>query len=399
MKPVPATVAALTVTDAVPVEDRVRDWVAGEFRPTLPKAMVVAFTLSVGVPVPSCRAMVPVTLPALAVRVAVCAVLTAETVAEKLAVVEPAATVTEAGTVTAELLLARLTTKPPVGAAALSPTVHVSVPAPVIVPLAQLSADSFAVGVGTASCRAMVPVTLPALAVRVAVCAVLTAETVAEKLAVVEPAATVTEAGTVTAELLLARLTTKPPVGAAALSPTVHVSVPAPVIVPLAQLSADSFAVGAGAGAAEDAVACSCRAKVFVTPLALAVNVTVCAVLTEETVALKVALVALFFTSIEAGTATALLLLARLTVDSLLPSASVSVTVQLTFPAPVIEALLQLSPLSVAAAAGRQANRAVRSRPVQKRWKRLTSARPVAWRRFKREGWVHRDASCAANLF
>ena len=65
----------------------------------------------------------------------------------------------------------------------------------------------------------------------------LTDETVAVKFAVVEPAATVTEAGTVTAELLLARLTVKPPLGAAALSPTVHVSVPAPVIDPPAQLN------------------------------------------------------------------------------------------------------------------------------------------------------------------
>ena len=41
-------VIALTVTAEVPVEERVRDWVAGEFRTTSPKAMVVALTLSVG---------------------------------------------------------------------------------------------------------------------------------------------------------------------------------------------------------------------------------------------------------------------------------------------------------------------------------------------------------------
>jgi hypothetical protein len=139
VKPVPVTVAALTVTDAVPVEDRVRDWVAGELRPTLPKAMVVAFTLSVGVPVPSCRAKVLATLLALAVRVAVWAVVTEETVAVKAAVVAPAATVTVAGTVTDELLLARLTANPPVAAAAFTVTVQLSVPAPVIEPLVQLS--------------------------------------------------------------------------------------------------------------------------------------------------------------------------------------------------------------------------------------------------------------------
>ncbi len=65
----------------------------------------------------------------------------------------------------------------------------------------------------------------------------LTEETVAVKVAVVEPAATATVVGTVTAELLLARLTAKPPVAAAAFRVTVQLSVPAPVIEPLAQLS------------------------------------------------------------------------------------------------------------------------------------------------------------------
>jgi hypothetical protein len=89
-------------------------------------------------------------------------VLTEETVAVKLAVVEPAATVAVAGTVTAELLLARLTTKPPVGAAALSPTVHVSVPAPVIVPLAQLNENRFVVLVVLAPVPVpLIPISLP----------------------------------------------------------------------------------------------------------------------------------------------------------------------------------------------------------------------------------------------
>ena len=149
-----------------------------------------------------------------------------------------------------------------------------------------------------------------------------------------------------------------------------------------------------------DTEAPNSSAKVFDTLPALAVRVAVCAVLTEVTVAVKVALLALAFTSTEVGTVTAPLLLARRTVNPPLAAAPFSFTVQLSVPAPVIDGLLQLSELRVvAAAAGRQANKTVRSRPVQKRWKRSTSARPVAWRRFKRGGWVHRDASCAANLF
>ena len=66
----------------------------------------------------------------------------------------------------------------------------------------------------------------------------LTDETVAVKLPVEDPAATVTLAGTVTAELLLARLTANPPVAAAAFSVTVQLSVPAAVIDPLVQLNA-----------------------------------------------------------------------------------------------------------------------------------------------------------------
>ena len=142
VKPVPATVAALTVTAAVPVEDRVNVCVVAVFAFTLPKDKLDELTLSVGTAAPSDRAKVFDTLPALAVRVAVCAVLTDETVAVKLAVVEPAATVTEPGTVTVELLLARLTVNPPMAAAAFRVTVQLSVPDPVNEPLVQLSALS-----------------------------------------------------------------------------------------------------------------------------------------------------------------------------------------------------------------------------------------------------------------
>jgi hypothetical protein len=139
VKPGPDTVAALTVTDAVPVEDKVRVCVVAVFTLTLPKDKLDELTLSVGTDAPSCRAKVFVTPLAPAVRVAVCGVLTEETVAVKAAAVEPAATVTEAGTVTDELLLARLTVKPPVAAAAFKVAVQLSIPDPVNDPLAQLS--------------------------------------------------------------------------------------------------------------------------------------------------------------------------------------------------------------------------------------------------------------------
>ena len=158
VKPVPAAVAALTVTAAVPVEERVNVCVVAVFTFTLPKDKLDELTLSVGTAAPSDRAKVFDTLPALAVRVAVCAVLTDETVAVKLAVVEPAATVTEAGTVTVELLLARLTVNPPVAAAAFRVTVQLSVPDPVNEPLVQLSALSTATPVPLMLTAVEVPV-------------------------------------------------------------------------------------------------------------------------------------------------------------------------------------------------------------------------------------------------
>jgi hypothetical protein len=104
-----------------------------------PNARLELLKLKTGTDAPSCSAKVWAVLFALAVSVAVCAELTAEAVAMKLTVLAPADTVTEAGTVTALLSLARLIVMPPGFATALSVIVQLSVPAPVIEPLAQVS--------------------------------------------------------------------------------------------------------------------------------------------------------------------------------------------------------------------------------------------------------------------
>jgi hypothetical protein len=132
-------VAELTVTVAVPVDVSVSDCVAAVPTFTFPNDKFDALMLNVDTVAPSCNAKVRATLPALAVSVTVLAVLTVDTLAVKLALIAPDATVTEAGTVTAVLLLARLTAKPPLGAVAFSVTVQLSAPAPVIDPLEQLS--------------------------------------------------------------------------------------------------------------------------------------------------------------------------------------------------------------------------------------------------------------------
>jgi len=66
---------------------------------------------------------------------------------------------------------------------------------------------------------------------------VFTAVAVAVKLDEVLPAATLVEAGTVTAASLLVSFTVRPPAGAAEFSVTAQLSVPAPVIDPLAQFT------------------------------------------------------------------------------------------------------------------------------------------------------------------
>lgn len=109
------------------------------FTVTSPKDRVVALTLIAGDPeaegASSCRAKSTDAPPAVAVSVVLSAELTADTVAWKVALVAPAATVTEAGTVTAELVLDNVTVSPSVPAAPLSVAVHGSVPAPVMLAL------------------------------------------------------------------------------------------------------------------------------------------------------------------------------------------------------------------------------------------------------------------------
>ena len=147
-KPTPLSVAPLIVTGAKPVEVRVSDCPAAVvFTCTLPNERLVALTLSAGTAAFNCSAKLCEVLPPLAVSVAVSAAATDETVAVKSALVSPAGTVTVTGKTIAALLLARLTVKPPLGAAALRVMVQASVPNPVIVSVAHDRAVTDGVGV------------------------------------------------------------------------------------------------------------------------------------------------------------------------------------------------------------------------------------------------------------
>jgi len=130
VKPDPEIEAELMTTEAVPVEFKVTSCEVAVFTATLPKLRLDAPRLNVGTPSPSCTSKVEDVPPTFADSIAVCELVTDETLAEKLALAEPAATVTVAGTVTAASLLDRLTTNPELAATAFSVTVHASVPAP-----------------------------------------------------------------------------------------------------------------------------------------------------------------------------------------------------------------------------------------------------------------------------
>ena len=147
VKPLPVSVAALIDTGTVPVEDKVTDCAAAWFTTTLPNARLVTLMFSVGTAAFNCRVKLSDTLPALALRVTASAVATDDTVAVNPALVAFAGTTIDAGTVTAVLLLDRLTLRPPLGAAASSVTMQASVPDPVMDALLQKSALNAAAGV------------------------------------------------------------------------------------------------------------------------------------------------------------------------------------------------------------------------------------------------------------
>src|SRR6476661_5727443 len=111
--------------------------------------------------------------------------------------------------------------------------------------------------------------------------AVVTGCVVMAKLAVVAPAPTVTEAGTAPAALLLTRVTTAPPAGAA----EVRVTVP---VLPIPPRTAVGFSVKAFSADGAFTV----RVAAFAIPLKVAVIVTAVAVVTGCVVMAKLAVVA-----------------------------------------------------------------------------------------------------------
>lgn len=149
-KPVPVSVAELMVTAAAPVELKVSVCDVAVPTATLPNATLPALRLNAGAATSTCTLKLSVIPPRVAVSCTFWDAAGVATEALKLALVAPAATVTDAGTVTVELLLVRLTLVPPAGAAEVSDMVHGSVPDPMTARLQlRLLSDGPAVSVAT----------------------------------------------------------------------------------------------------------------------------------------------------------------------------------------------------------------------------------------------------------
>jgi hypothetical protein len=143
-------------------------------------------------------------------------------VALKIAVVAPIGTVTDAGTVSKALLLSSVTLESPLGAVWVRVTVQVlTALCPRLVGLqAKVETSTDASRPTVAVCELV-----PRVAVTVALWLLaMEAAAVALKVAVVAPAATVTDTGMVSEALLLARVTLEPPVGAAAFKVAVQLA-------------------------------------------------------------------------------------------------------------------------------------------------------------------------------
>jgi len=340
-KPVPVIDSELIVRAEFPVEESVSVCVAAEFTLTLPNEMPDELTVSLAAEATSCSANVAAPLPVFAVSVAASVEFTGDTLAVKFALLAPAATVTEAGTFTSELLLDRPIVNPPLAAGVFTVTVQLSVPDPMIELLAQLNP----VSPGT-------PVPLRLTDVEAPV----------EELLVIDscpacPPAAVGSNSTLSVSIWPGdRVVGKPSPGIEKPVPVSDALLTVTGMVPVEERTTGCVAaeptatlpkVTLEALIPRIAVAApSSTLKVCATPPALAVSIAACAEGTADALAENCALVAPAGTMTEAGTTTALSLLVRLTARPPLAAAAFSVTVQASIADPVIDPLTHVNSVS-----------------------------------------------------
>jgi hypothetical protein len=261
-------------------------------------------------------------------------VVTFLVVTVKVALVVPAATVTLAGTVAAEIwLLERVTTVPPAGAGPES----VTVPVDGVSPLTVVGFRVTAISDGAVTVKVAVWA-VPRVPVIVTEVLAATGLVVAEKLAVVAFAATVTVAGTWAAVVLvLDRVTTAPPDGAGPF----NVTVPVEEIPPSTEAGLTMTELSVAAVTVKVTVWAVPRVPVIVTELLAP---------TGLVVTVKVAVVVFAATVTLAGTwAAVVLLLDRVTTAPPDGAGPFNVTVPVEEIPPSTEAGLTMTEFSVAA--------------------------------------------------
>ncbi len=213
--------------------------------------------------------------------------------AVKLALVAPAAAVTEGGSETLALLEPRAMMAPEAGAGLLKVTRQLEFPLGFKVAGVQLTADTCGSAVNVKEAVAVLPLS------EVVICAelsVVNEPAIAVKLAVVAPAAAVTDDGTETLVLLeLSVIAVEPLAGL--LSVTTHVEVPLGLSVAGVQLNADTCGSAVSVSEAE-----------AVLPLSEAVICAELFVVNEPAVAVKLAVVAPAAAVTDDGTETLVML-------------------------------------------------------------------------------------------
>ena len=241
--------------------------------------------------------VVAVAVSSVALIVAVTELATCVVPTVKVLLIEPAGTVTVAGTVTPARLLESETTIPPVGAL----LDNVTVPVELLLPTTLDGATETDANRPARTAKAPVTLDVGVLAVTTTPVSVETAFVVTVKIASCEPAATVTVAGTVAEASLESRLTTRPPVGALVSRLTIPVAV-LPPATPAGEMVMT-----------ETRGAVTVRSAFAAVPLDEAVMVADAFAETAIVVIVKVALVAPSATVTLAGSDAAALLDARLT--------------------------------------------------------------------------------------
>jgi hypothetical protein len=242
----------------------------------------------------------------------------------KLAVVAPAAKVTDRGAVAAGLFEVNVATAPPGPAGAFNVSVPVAgvPPGTEVGEITNVAKDGAGLIVNMADAEMV-----PKVPVTVAGVETVTAVVVMVKVADVAPAATVTLAGVTALVLLEASLTTAPPVGAGAS----RVTVPTEVFPPITES-------GANVTLASVADAVMLSVAVADTVPSVPVIVEVVAAVTAVVVTVKVFEVAPFGTVTLAGTVADELLDAKVTTVPVDPAGPVKVTVPVEdFPPKTVE--------------------------------------------------------------